>query len=249
MIAIRAGCMKLIYVEIQKRKSNENNNNSATNSNNTIAQCVTQCCNCFGLNEQLFTQTSEWYTPVRRCTLHFRTLVYFIFSDCSSKTNVEWFHPNDRCSFAHLFATWKVNKCGKLRIKTQRERTPLSVLIANFVYTPHFSSASSFSMSNNILSLDCALFFALLSFGLATYFAMRPLHLFFPFACTIHRIIFMELVLLMNWQNIKNASIIFCLFCHFISFFPGIYYTEATQLCRMSSTERKEKFELENCRK
>lgn len=176
MIAILAGCMKLIYVEIQ------NNNNSATNSN-TTAQYVTQCCNCFGSTEQLFANQWMIHTRVRRCTLHFNALVYFIFW-LHSKTNVEWFHPNDRFSFAHLFATWKVNKCRKLRIKTDTKRsTPLSVLIADFVYIPHFSCASSFSMSNNILSLDCALFFALLSFGLAMCILQRVRCLFFVVVC------------------------------------------------------------------
>lgn len=158
------------------------------------------------------------------------------------------------CSFVCSMKSQQMWKMANKNRHTQRERerTPLSVLIANFVYIPHFSCASSFSMSNNILSLDCAHFFrTLLSFGLATYFAARPFRyefIFCLFACTIHRIIFMELVLLMNWQNIKNASII--LFSSvvspfFISLFPGIKYT----WCRRNTMCAEEKFELENCRK
>lgn len=150
----------------------------------TTARYVTQCRNCFGSNEQLVANQRMNDTRICQSVAMHIALSYFglLYFPIAQQNKCWMISPKWSlliCSFVRDMKSQQMWKIANKSRHTHTERTPLSVLIANFVYIPHFSCASSFSMSNNILSLDCALFSTLLCFGLATYFATRPLHFLF----------------------------------------------------------------------
>lgn len=127
------------------------------------------------------------------------------------------------CSFVHNTKSQQMWKIANEQTHTQRqtESAPLSVLIANFVYIRISLAHHHFPPCLIYFITWLRIFFAVLFFLTWHHFA-RVCYIFYLYYSPnyIHG------VLLMNWQNIKNASIIFCVVLFFAFTVCFFWYRE-----------------------